>query len=83
VTPDSSCVLLRWLCTTSGDYVSLDSSCVLLHWMCSIGGGCVTPDSSCVLLWWLCTTGGDCVCLWTIAVCYYNGCVPLAVTVCH
>jgi hypothetical protein len=42
VTPDSSCVLLRWMCSTGGGCVTPDSSCVLLRWMCSTGGGCVT-----------------------------------------
>jgi hypothetical protein len=55
------CVLPRWMCSTSGDYVSLDNSCVLLRWMCSIGSDCVSLDSSCVLLQWMCSNGRDCV----------------------
>jgi hypothetical protein len=43
-------LLLQWLCTTSGDCVSLDSSCVLLQWLCTIGSDCVSLDNSCVLL---------------------------------
>ena len=50
MTLDSSCVLLRWLCTTSEDCVSLDSSCVLLQWMCFTDSDSVSLDSSCVLL---------------------------------
>jgi hypothetical protein len=30
VSLESSCVILRWLCTTGNDCVSLDGSCVLL-----------------------------------------------------
>jgi hypothetical protein len=36
VTPDSSCVLLQWMCSTGSDCVSLDSSCVLLGSSCDL-----------------------------------------------
>jgi hypothetical protein len=51
VSLDSSCVLLRWMCSTGSDCVSLDSSCVLLRCMCSTGRQCVPLDSGYVLLW--------------------------------
>jgi hypothetical protein len=50
VSLDNSCVLLRWLCTTSRDCVYLDNSCVLLEWLCTTGSYCVSLESSCVLL---------------------------------
>jgi hypothetical protein len=61
VSLDSSCVLLRSMCSTGGGCVTPDSSRVLLQWMCSTRGGCVTPDSNCVLLQWMCSTSIDCV----------------------
>ena len=66
MTPDSSCVLLRWLSTIGGDCVSLDSSCVLLQWMWSTGSECVSLDSSCVLLGSSCDLLDDIV----VVVCY-------------
>jgi hypothetical protein len=43
-------LLLWWLCTTSGDCVSLDSSCVILQWLCTTGSDCMSLNNSCVLL---------------------------------
>jgi hypothetical protein len=57
--------LLRWLCTTGRDCVSLDNSCVLLQWLCTTGSDCVSLDNSCVLLVVV-------VYHWTIVV-HYNG----------
>jgi hypothetical protein len=43
-------LLLHWLCTLGGDYVSLDNSCVLLEWLCTTGSDYVSLDSSCVII---------------------------------
>jgi hypothetical protein len=68
---------MRWLCTTSGECVSLDNSCVILWWLCTTGGDCVSLDNSCVPIVVV-------VYHWTIVVYYYSvGCVQLAVIVYH